>query len=486
MNMRWIRWLGGLFGTLWLLITAVLWTGRPADGRLQDVLLSTTTSTGYSYARATVGDVKARQLTPLDKGYVFVGATLDWGAIFLVDISTSSNPMQSTFDLYWLSLPDQQWQVVGAVSTDPLYGNKYILFYWTPDHRWGVYPLRHGNTVDLMAIRADGQQVVNLTNGTVTGIRFDSVYPIVFSSDSQWVYFHGISGQQQHVYRVRLDGSDVQDIIYKIEDTVVLNYHDTENNLFVIFDRGPTTPGIVRIASDGTDLHLLGAPGGPVGYGMAYLPSHKLLITHNNLLLTAVRVTDGKLMWSYETGWINKVFVSEDENSLYFFLYGPKVKRIRWDGTGLTTLYPLTPSQQPVSIDPDDETLLYVETHNDAGPYEIWRRRRGESPQKLATFAEGIRQQVTPKENWLVFTHYSRPFPSLYRIHPDGTGLERILNGPSEWNDVVAFGPKWELKWQPLIHAIFGTALLIISLLRLPPKWRKSKRWPLLNSVRRL
>lgn len=465
--MRLLRWLGGLFGVMWLLITSVLWTGRPPDGRLQDMLLSTpTTSKGGSYALATIGDIRRRQLTPLvDGSYAFIGH-LDNGKWLLF---AHTYPLDvSEFDLLRVSALDGKWEFLDTV----FHVRGTPIAHWSPDHQWLVYLRRINSQIDLMARRVDQPQANNLTRGQVAWSNDNSQIPLSFSQDGQWVYFQAPSGQSQHFFRARLDGSRAEDLTPDFLENIVFRYAIPEHDLFVLL--GQSEEGVATLGFLNSNNGSFQTFSDANIFILTFLQSHQLLIAATQSGITAFHLANLSEEWHIEaTVSGNRIFVSTDETRFYFFSdYGREIRRIQWDGTGLTTLYALNNSQVLLNFDPDSETLLYFQTNNIGGPSEIWRYQVDGSMQRLATFPNYITvQQSVSSDEWVIFQVQSQPnepYTATYRIHPDGTGLERILHGPSWWNDVVAFGPKWELHWQPPIHAILGAALLVISLLRWP------------------
>lgn len=469
----------------WLLITAVLWTGRPPDGRLQDVLLQGSVSgRGYSYALATIGDNQARQVRPLRwDGHFYEGWSADGAFFFLAE--PTGYPNDEEYKVYRVDWPAATLQLMDTAFPKPI-----NILSWSPDRNWIIYLHRENSQFDLVARRVDDSQSIRLTDGQ---FNWADTYPdlnLAFSSDQQWVYFNGPVGQIQHLFRVKLDGSHLENLTPNATVDVPLLYAIPEHNIYLVYGQAFGHKSVGLIAPDGSSF-LPFTTISPYQYPIGYLPKRRLLLLDTWDGMSAFAINDGIEHWRIRATQLSylDIFVTADESTIYYFgSHRKSLERISWDGTGRTTLLTFTPEQHPLTFDPNEEILMYSEALSKTGPYEIWRQKLGETPQKIASFATLLTsRRYIPNQEWFVFQTLPQPDKAyIYRIRPDGTGLERILNGPSEWNDVVAFGPKWELKWQPLIHAIFGTALLMISCLRLPPKWRKSRRWPLLNSARRL
>ncbi|MBZ0320005.1 MAG: hypothetical protein K8L91_26575 [Anaerolineae bacterium] len=456
--MRWIRWLGGLFGVTWLLITGVLWTGRPPDGRLQDVLLRTSARNAYSYALATIGDIRPRQLTPLDDDYYFVGASDNWEWLYF-GYSDWSRPSNDA-ELRRFSPQTNTWYSLEKVLINFERPHAVpVPVYKIPNQERFIYPSGR----DVMVTNGDGTEIINLTNGRLGNGMSYAMYTC-FSLDNQWFYYLTIP--DYHLVRMRVDGTMVEDLTYLQITNSLLDF--TEQEPQQLFNMCRTARGEYATGwmySDG-----LWAGISPV---QIFLPTHQLVIFY----IEAIDIRKDELVWQIDSGSAFDIFASSDENTLYYFDdNGSKVRRIQWDGTGLTTLHTLNSFQTPLYFDPDNEILLYLESNNGTAPIELWRRTRDGVSQKLASFSNSIHLQRYPEpdKDWVVFRVESQPYTATYRIHPDGTGLERILNGPSWWNYVEAFGPKWELQWHPPIHAIFGAALLVISLLRFPKAWNRA------------
>ncbi|MBI5928541.1 MAG: PD40 domain-containing protein [Chloroflexi bacterium] len=305
---------------------------------------------------------------------------------------------------------------------------------WTPDRQWLLFLWnRAGFRPSLWAIRADGTDQRNLTDGFNGYIGVQNGPGLFFSPDGTWVAF---SGRRQGasnigVYRVRLDGTDITNLTENFEGHFVLRGWPTQAWMLVVRN------GVLyRLQTDGSQLTALSAAE-PSNHSdiSGWVQNGDLLVAStiqnaNSMTgLFALASTDGATpRWILE----DAAFVDFTPNQQAVIARrdgGTRLVQVALDGSAIADLVTDPFLEQIWGYTPDHQWLLFTSADNQTGKSNLRRvRLRDGLIQTLHSFDMPIQLRHWDGDEWLVVQ--SRPSsaqPSTYwQIRPDGSEIHRI------------------------------------------------------------
>ena len=260
---------------------------------------------------------------------------------------------------------------------------------------WLIFSAAMGNRGDIYRMRLDGSDLQNLTQSA------DGIYQIeALSPDQQWIYFN----EENHIYRIRTDGSERQQLTRDGDDRFTALSPDGE---WVFFTRDIYTQ-IYRVRSDGSEVSRVPA--------MPYFPND--------------------YGWSPDGAWL--FFMSEQLEILPSGLY-----RMSADGSTLENTTELL-EQQGIHFNnfsfysgflPDGEWLLFSCAVGERYSSICRMRYDGSEAQELTPFNTASYDITrTLDGEWLIFSSYTgEDFQDadLYRMHLDGSAVQQVTDFPA-------------------------------------------------------
>jgi Tol biopolymer transport system component len=255
--------------------------------------------------------------------------------------------------------PDEKWLFVSGRYTPITYrmrpdGSEMqtvvqfsVYGRFSPDNQWMIFTAEIDNQVDIYRVQLDGSQLQNLTNSPA------KEFNLQITPDGQWIVFELTDTRE--FYRMRLDGSEVQNISNSITQNL-LNYYFGFSEQWLIFSSLQEAHSqIYRMRLDGSEVQNISNSPDDLFWKLTPDRNWILFTSRNNL-----------------------------EQSIY---------RMRLDGSQVENLTPI------------------------AG----WSSN----------------PEVTPDGRWIVFMHFQDEKGGIYRIDFEGKKLKKLISLPVPVNEAT-------------------------------------------------
>lgn len=303
---------------------------------------------------------------------------------------------------------------------------------WTPDREQLLFLWnRTGFRPSLWAIRADGTDLRNLTDGFNGYIGVQNGPGLFFSPDGEWVAFSGRrhGSDKIGIYQVRLDGTDLTNLTENFEGHFVLRGWPTQTWMLVVRDRV-----LYRLQADGSQLMALSAAEPPNRSDVSgWVQEGALLVAstiHNtDMGLVALASNDGVTpRWALEdTAFVD--FTPDQQAVIARRNGGTRLVRVALDGETITELVYDPALEQTWGYTPDNQWLLFTSGDIQMGKTILRRVRLSDGLiQTLHTFDAPIRLHRWDGDEWLIVQ--SQPVnhqaSTFWQMRPDGSEIQRL------------------------------------------------------------
>lgn len=288
------------------------------------------------------------------------------------------------------------------------------------DERWIIYIVKEmvsnqESHYTLFRARADGRDILQLTDTLANGAPFDSMGASpYFSLDDEWVIFTGhYAGQSEAVvFRIHLDGTKLEEVITGASTNT--GYLEARNFSWIFLNRGGSIysydvnrePPLVLMDQWIGGQRLLQYVG--------WLPRSKVAMFSSSevgvggLKILGLR-PDGAQVWAVDGG----------------YLYGVNA----------------------------DESWIFI-----GGIHGIERMRPdGSQRESLVDGSLGVLNAMFARDEWVLFevSNASSPGTTIYRMHLDGTHFGTVADSPPDGN-VRLFN--WHSDYDFVICATISTS----------------------------
>ena len=114
-------------------------------------------------------------------------------------------------------------------------------------------------------------------------------------------------------------------------------------------------------------------------------------------------------------------------------IYRADLYTVRSDGSSVR---PLTRAAVDPTWSPDGQSIAFLR-----GDFNLWTMRVDGSGERQLVKSDVENPAWSPDGHWIAFTWYAKDFVEVWLIHPDGTGLRRLVKGKSVEGDSPAWAP---------------------------------------------
>lgn len=263
----------------------------------------------------------------------------------------------------------------------------YTVESWSPDGRWMFVSAETGGQPTLYRARPDGSDLQNLTENL-------SLYE-VNGWLGDWLIFSASSGNNMNLYRT--DGTTVQNLTRSTNTNLFVTVSPNQEWIYFCSDR-EGDEGLYRMRADGSEQQ-----GMPIDFVIDYVVG-----------------------WSGE--WL---YLEGRSGYRYNDLY-----RVFWDGSEEQNLTGHLEGQG-YFVNWSDEWILFAYV---TGDLYLMRKDGSDLHPLGAVPGNEIWGTWSPDGTWIVFASQEGEDTNFFRVHPDGTDLQRLTHLPGyksllEWLD---------------------------------------------------
>ena len=269
--------------------------------------------------------------------------------------------------------------------------------------------------------------------------------------EDYWIIFetYGVDGWR--IYRMHLDGSDIQPITPQNEREIIVQFQSwTPDDLWMVFKSGePGSRALFRVRPDGTNLEQLTKEYQNIQFE-SWSPDGEWMIFYANeggvWDLYRMRA-DGTDIWNLTDDVNENAFVSWSPDGEWMILQTAidthwRMFRLRLGDFEMQRLAEQM-SANFLAWSPNGEWLYFASPDSETDYYEhLYRMRPNGSDIQQLTDVSLFYDFVswTPDSTWMIGSYTQRLMPGigLFQMRPDGSEF-RLLNGPP--SDFMTFSP---------------------------------------------